>query len=320
MKITDEMLTHAAPHACTLWLETTSAEIPRQAASLRFERKMARLLRHPRRPIGWHGPVAAVAAAALLTMTVGAEMLSPVRAFRSGVVHVLSQVFPKSTDQIYTTDADHEGETKQPVLEGITAPVKTIQEKTIVVSLENPSFTSVEEMAAAADLIVSGRYTARLGTYNVTRDENDPISESSSIYSEGRKYTFAVEEVLGGTLSENTITIGKKVSDGVTLDSVVLQIPSVFFTEPALHDTRVLFLDYDPSTGFYYSIGEPWEIAVADDGALSRCLETPASTATAETETDEIIYRLNIRFSGISGTDDFISSLTYEQLKAELKK
>jgi len=116
MKITDEMLTHAAPHACTLWLETTSAEIPRQAASLRFERKIARLLRHPHRPIGWRGPVAAVAAAALLTMTVGAEVLPPVRAFRSGVVHVLSQVLPKSTDQIYTTDADHEGETKRPVL------------------------------------------------------------------------------------------------------------------------------------------------------------------------------------------------------------
>lgn len=207
-----------------------------------------------------------------------------------------------------------------PHTEENTASEKNIQEKNIVVSLENPSFTSVEEMDTAAALIVSGRYTEYLGTYNVTRDENDPTKESNDIYSEGRKYLFEVEEVLSGPLSENTIIIGKKVSDGVNLDGTNMQIPSVFFTEPTLNDTRVLFLDYDPSTGFYYSIGEPWEIAVANDGSLSRCLETPASTATAETETDETIYRLNVRFSGVSRTDDFISSLTYEQLKAELKK
>lgn len=196
---------------------------------------------------------------------------------------------------------------------------KTLREKNIIVSLENPSFTSVEEMDTAATLIVSGHYTEYLGTYNVTRDESDPTKENADIYSEGRKYTFEVEEVLSGSLSENTITIGKKVSDGVNLDDIDMQIPSAFFTEPVLNDARVLFLNYDTATGFYYSIGEPWEIAVANDGSLSRCLETPASTSTAEAETNESIYRLNVKFSGISKADDFISALTYEQLKAQLE-
>ena len=196
---------------------------------------------------------------------------------------------------------------------------KTLQEKNIVVSLENPSFVSVEEMDNAATLIVSGRYTEYLGTYNVTRDESDPTKENTDIYSEGRKYAFEVEEVLSGALSENMIIIGKKVSDGVNLDDIDMQIPSAFFVEPVFNNTRVLFLNYDAATGFYYSIGEPWEIAVANDGSLSRCLETPASTAIAEAETNESVYRLNVKFSGISKTDDFISALTYEQLKAQLE-
>jgi len=82
--------------------------------SAAFEHKMGRLAdKHNRLPLKFLITAATIAA---LTITVGAEVLPPVRAFRSGVVHVLSQVFPKSTDQIYTTDADHEGETRRPVL------------------------------------------------------------------------------------------------------------------------------------------------------------------------------------------------------------
>ena len=52
MKITDEMLTHAAPHACALWLESVTDEIPRQAASSGFERKMEKLMRRSDRAHG----------------------------------------------------------------------------------------------------------------------------------------------------------------------------------------------------------------------------------------------------------------------------
>ncbi len=76
MNITDEMLQKAAPHACELWLDTLSNEIPRQAASAGFEQKMERLLRRsdrvriPFRLI----PVAAVIIALMITIgTLAAE-------------------------------------------------------------------------------------------------------------------------------------------------------------------------------------------------------------------------------------------------------
>ena len=116
MKITDEMLREAAPDACELWLTTLSDDLPEHVFSAHFEKKMEKLLRHPYRHRRMRSLLIAAVAAALLTMTVGATVLPPIRAFRSGVVHVLSQVLPKSTDQIYTTDTDHEGETRRPVL------------------------------------------------------------------------------------------------------------------------------------------------------------------------------------------------------------
>ena len=71
MKITDEMLREAAPHACTLWLESVTDDIPRQAASSGFERKMEKLMRRSDRariPLRLL-PVAAVIIA--LSLTVG---------------------------------------------------------------------------------------------------------------------------------------------------------------------------------------------------------------------------------------------------------
>lgn len=107
--------------------------------SVGFENKMERLTnKHNRLPLKFLITAATVAA---LTMTAGAEALPPVKAFRSGVVHVLSQVFPKSTDQIYTTDADHEGETRRPVLgwlpEGMTQTDRTELTNSTLLTFEN---------------------------------------------------------------------------------------------------------------------------------------------------------------------------------------
>lgn len=100
------------------WLESQSKQCEPHVFSEAFLAGLSEIGKHSRRSPWRLLRIAAVVAVLLaaLTLTIGAELLPPVRAFRSGVVHVLSQVFPKSTDQIYTTDADHEGETKRPVL------------------------------------------------------------------------------------------------------------------------------------------------------------------------------------------------------------
>lgn len=118
---TDEMdeLLYEKIGACRdRWLESQPEQCAPHDFSEVFKARLSEIGKQSRR-----GPwrILRIAAAvavllAALTLTIGAELLPSVRAFRSGVVYVLSQVLPKSTDQIYTTDADHEGETKRPVL------------------------------------------------------------------------------------------------------------------------------------------------------------------------------------------------------------
>ena len=116
--ITDSELYAAIDGAFDLWQSRYEGDLPAHTFSAGFEEKIAAIPdQHPaarrRKPIRTAAAAAIIAAA--LTMTIGADVVPPVRAFRSGVVDVLSQVLPKSTDQIYTTDADHEGETERPV-------------------------------------------------------------------------------------------------------------------------------------------------------------------------------------------------------------
>lgn len=70
MKITDETLRQAAPKACELWLAAYPDDIPPQVTSLRFERKMARLLRGRTGRIPFKSILIAAALTAL-ALTVG---------------------------------------------------------------------------------------------------------------------------------------------------------------------------------------------------------------------------------------------------------
>ncbi len=143
MKITDEALFAAARDAREQWLASYPDPAPHHAFSTDFERKIKKLADHPHRRVRLRTLLIAAVIAALTTMTVGAEVLPPVRAFHSGVVHVLSQVLPKSTDQIYTTDADHEGPTRRPVLgwlpEGMVETRKSEQPEYTHLNFENSS-------------------------------------------------------------------------------------------------------------------------------------------------------------------------------------
>ena len=117
-QITDQELHAAIDGAFDLWQSRYEGDLPEHTFSADFETKVAAIPEtkpsHRRKPIRTVAAVAAIVAT--LTMTVGAELLPPVRTFRSGMVEIVSQLLPKSTDQTYTADTDHEGETRRPVL------------------------------------------------------------------------------------------------------------------------------------------------------------------------------------------------------------
>ena len=116
--ITDSELYAAIDGAFDLWQSRYEGDLPAHTFSAGFEEKIAAIpgtvRPTARRPL--RTAVAVAAIAATLTMTIGADVVPAAKTFRSGMVEVVSQLLPKSTDQTYTTDADHEGETRRPVL------------------------------------------------------------------------------------------------------------------------------------------------------------------------------------------------------------
>lgn len=117
--ITDSELYAAIDGAFDLWQSRYEGDLPAHTFSAGFEEKIAAIPdRHPaarrRKPVRTAAAAAIIAAA--LTMTIGADVVPAAKNFRSGMVEVVSQLLPKSTDQTYTVDTDHEGETRRPVL------------------------------------------------------------------------------------------------------------------------------------------------------------------------------------------------------------
>ena len=117
--ITDSELYAAIDGAFDLWQSRYEGDLPAHTFSAGFEEKIAAIPdRHPaarrRKPVRTAAAAAIIAAA--LTMTIGADVVPAAKTFRSGMVEVVSQLLPKSTDQTYTVDTDHEGETRRPVL------------------------------------------------------------------------------------------------------------------------------------------------------------------------------------------------------------
>ena len=136
----------------------------------------------------------------------------------------------------------------------------------------------------------------------------------------GHVYAFDVQQVLSGDLDAESITVGMKASDGVNFDGVELQVPSQYFYEPASGEERVLFLQFDEATGLYYAAGTPWEIAVDQGGALRLCRPGQKDKAEVEAQTDSGTYRMTVHYSDAAGTEDFVSSMTWEELRSALAK
>ena len=95
-------------------------------------------------------------------------------------------------------------------------------------------------------------------------------------------------------------------------------MPSLYFYEPEMGKTRVLFLSFDKNTGLYYPCGRPWEIAVGQGEELNFCMPPQAEQAEAEAETADGIYRMTVKYGSSQSPSDFVSSMTLNELRLAL--
>ena len=178
--ITDSELYAAIDGAFDLWQSRYEGDLPAHTFSAGFEEKIAAIPdRHPtarrRKPL--RTAVAVAAIAATLTMTIGADVVPAAKTFRSGMVEVVSQLLPKSTDQTYTTDTDHEGETRRPVLnwlpEGMVEVKRTELTNITLLTFEN---ADGDRLSIYTKRITEGE------TPTTSMDTEDALVETATIH------------------------------------------------------------------------------------------------------------------------------------------
>jgi len=116
--ITDSELYAAIDGAFDLWQSRYEGDLPAHTFSAGFEEKIAAI--PDRHPVARRKPVRTAAAAAIiaaaLTMTIGADVVPAMTRIIHGPINGNEQILHKSTDWYLSSDYDHEGETRRPVL------------------------------------------------------------------------------------------------------------------------------------------------------------------------------------------------------------
>ena len=155
------------------------------------------------------------------------------------------------------------------------------------------AFTKPEDLLRASDLAVVGEFTENLGTWNQSRDPNDPSKESSSSIIEGELISFRVSEVLKGSLEGDTIVFTQTVRDNLSgkMTDFPLYVPVEYGKE------YVLFLNYDPTAKVYFGGFYPY-MAKVENGVL---------------------VNQTAKFEEFGGLDDAMKDLTVEKIR-ELAK
>lgn len=149
---------------------------------------------------------------------------------------------------------------------------KVPQEATsqINVSYDFPSASTIQEMASEADVVISGEYTSNeYEKWNMSRNPENPLKESSEKYTEGRLYKFKVESVLKGTLSDKEIKVNHRVAEMIKVEleegkTQEVKVADPRFIEPTAGQKYLLFLKKDDKLNNYYGAIEPFSVIITN--------------------------------------------------------
>lgn len=188
---------------------------------------------------------------------------------------------------------------------------------------------SLEQLKEVSDVIVKGKYTKFIDTWNMSRDPVDIQKEDSEYYIEGKNYRFEIEEVIKGnpesssiivsmeSHSRNSIDLRKNDHDEIDIHYYTYTNP--LFIEPDIGDEYVLFLDYNNSIenfDYYYGAIEPFSIKIENNE--TKLQSNLISNKTRKQKESTIInvdgIQVNVKHELVS-LNDFVGKINYDQLK-----
>jgi len=150
-----------------------------------------------------------------------------------------------------------------------------------------PIASDMQMMYEQAEYIVVGSFGEFKHSYNMARDQSNPIEEDEGRYFEGHVYGFNIESVLKGTIEMDSIYIsipylnvvkGEIRNDIIDIEGVIVQpatetdpyeIDTIweFYMEPIQGEVVILFLSYNELFDHYFAAIEPYMIVIGEDGS-----------------------------------------------------
>lgn len=145
----------------------------------------------------------------------------------------------------------------------------------VYVSGDQAMVTDLESLVSNASIVVRGQYVDHNGTWNAARNSAEPSKEASDQFVEAHLFTFEVDEVLKGNVSESTIEISHHYADAFPIynedgteyiETVALKNP--LYTEPHFESDVFLFIQPLGRSNVYYGAYDPFIVEVADNDQL----------------------------------------------------
>jgi len=214
------------------------------------------------------------------------------------------------------------------------------------ISFDMQGVSSLSELVYFADIIVIGRYT---GTYSSWNSRQDPLkiqerleTGHSFLYTEVLLYDFVVDEVLMGEVSGHVIPIHHRLfnerffteTNAVINESGIIVQPAtkqrefslkfdcLYFVEPIIGPTYILFLTYAPTVGQYGAWFDPFSIMVAHDGTVKLQITDSDSPRSSSIDFPHpFLDGQYISFTTAAGLNppDIISGQTFDDVVAQIR-
>ncbi|MBA4541694.1 MULTISPECIES: hypothetical protein [Thermoactinomyces] len=181
----------------------------------------------------------------------------------------------------------------------------------------------LKDMTEKAPFIVVGHYIKYVTSVNAARDVQNPAEPAKDVYDEAKVYEFKVDQVLKGTITNESILIHKvysqeikelKDENGQPLD---IHVPNSTFLKPETGIKYILFLDKYPYMENTYSGSfANYEIKFNDqDQAV---LKQPEAFSPQMVKANG--KEINIQMEGETNFPDDVSGKSFKELTDTIRE
>jgi hypothetical protein len=216
--------------------------------------------------------------------------------------------------------------------------LKIQQISSLLTSRSYPTTEELSVMVSTAEVVVLGEYVGFDSHWNMARSPDNIFEKDNEYYSEGHLYSFTVDNVLKGALSDSVVLINhryselKKVtesnaivnSEGIIVvaatktNDISFALIDALYIAPEVGAKYILFLTKDNTFGNYYGSIEPFAIKMIDNIAYVQSNQMNSTGSKEQTITIDGTSRTIVVTEHFAPLNDKISGTDFNLLMSDI--